>query len=594
VTGASSRRVLAAALALAVAASCSQSVQPKPAPSRDVDGAAKLARDAGAILLQYSAYNYGLAGALAGERTRTVSPSRYGAVARSSLKTVSAFSSGVLTATLDRAGPLRDKLVPLADGLADVARDSEAYADGGEPAAFARVISGVSAGWQRLLDLSAALPRDDVLQSTIARGTSFVVSAKAANLSTVTVGPYGNAVEVEEAFREMGSPINGTVTTSSPFVVRIGPYVDRAGAETAAASLAKLRVTTVITDAPSYSFARTGPLPDVELWREPSRVQAAQSTSRKLALSADGSWVLTGSDEGTAALFDPAGTLRALPQGFAGLSVIGFSDDGAFFAAGGQVVNFLTVPAGDQVGEGMRFTGAATQLLFVPTTRAFVVASTGRTGDPAGGPGLIGGRAPDGAPIGAPFPIVTPAAGSQLAVSEAGDLYVGTTSGGAYDIEVFRPGPDADPRPVARIAGVGRALAVDRAAKYAAVITDQGTYRFALADPKTLVRVGAPVRDIAFASDGTLYVLDKTSLSAVGESGTVRWSAGLVDGRRMVVGRRPVVLDGTERLLAFAPADGAADELSPGGAISDLTMSSDGRVIGVIVDARRAVLFTLP
>jgi hypothetical protein len=67
-----------------------------------------------------------------------------------------------------------------------------------------------------------------------------------------------------------------------------------------------------------------------------------------------------------------------------------------------------------------------------------------------------------------------------------------------------------------------------------------------------------------------------------------------VDGRRLVVGRRAVVLDGTDKVLAFNPADGTADELGAGGTINDLTMSRDGRVVGVIVDARRAVLFTLP
>ena len=54
------------------------------------------------------------------------------------------------------------------------------------------------------------------------------------------------------------------------------------------------------------------------------------------------------------------------------------------------------------------------------------------------------------------------------------------------------------------------------------------------------------------------------------------------------------MLDGTDRALAFNPADGTAEELGAGGTINDLAMSRDGRVVGVIVDARRAVLFTLP
>ena len=141
---------------------------------------------------------------------------------------------------------------------------------------------------------------------------------------------------------------------------------------------------------------------------------------------------------------------------------------------------------------------------------------------------------------------------------------------------------------------MGRALAVDQSAKFAAAVTDQGTYLFALADPTTLKRVAGAVRDIAFAPDGTLYALDQTSLLAIGPDGAPKWTAPLVDGRRLIAAQRAVVLDGTDKLLAFAPADGAAEELGAGGTINDVTMSRDGRVIGVVVDARRAVLFTLP
>jgi hypothetical protein len=588
------RTPVALLVALALLASCTESAKPTPTPSGDVEGAPKLARDAGAILLQLAAYDYGLAGALAGEKTRTVTPERYGTIFRRTAKSIASLNAGVLTATLDRAGPIRDKLVPLADGLSDLARDGEAYGDGGDPAALARVVSGVTAGWQRLRDLSGALPKDDALQSTIARGTSFTVTATSATFSTITTGPYTSVGDAQQAHRAMGSPLNATVTQSSPFVVRIGPFSDRAAAVARAAELGKQGITSVVTDAASYSFARSGPVPDVELWREPARVQDTHGASRRLAISADGAWVLTGGDDGYAALFSPAGVLRALPQTVAGLSVVAFSDDSKFFAVGGQVVSFRAVPGGELVGVTMRYPAAATQILFVPTSRLFVAASKGASGEASGGPGLIGGRAPDGAVLGDPFPIVTPAAGGQIAASDAGDLYIATTSEGAYDIEVFRPGRDTEARPVARIAGVGRALAVNRAATAAAVITDQGTYRFALADPKTLTRIDSPVREIAFAPDGTLYLLDQTSLRAIGPDGAVRWTATFVDGRRLVAGRRAVVLDGTDRLVAFAPADGSADELGAGGAISDLTISSDGRVVGAIVDARRAVLFTLP
>jgi WD40 domain-containing protein len=594
VSGAPLRRALVSVLALAFAASCTQSVQPKPSPAHDVEVASKLARDASAILLQFSAYDYGLAGALAGEKTRTVAPPRYGTIARGSARSISAFSGNVLAATLDRSGPIRDKLVPLADGLADLAKDGEAYAGGGDSATFARVITGVTAGWERLLDLSTVLAKDDMLESTIARGTSFVVTANSATQSTVTAGPYASLTEASQALRSIGSPLNATVTQASPFVVRLGPYPTRATADAVSGELAKQGITSVVTDEQSYTFTRSGPVPDAELWREPSRVQETRGSTRKLAVSGDGSWLVTGGDDGYAALFDPSGALRALPQSYAGMSVLAFADDGRFFAAGGQVVNILAVPSGQLVGSGMRFTGAATQIMFVPTSRLFVAASKGPTGESSGGPGLIGGRAPDGAPLGDPFPIVTPAAGAQIASSDAGDVYIGTTSGGAYDVEVFRPGRDVDPRPVARITGVGRALAIDRTAKFAAVVTDQGTFRFALADAKTLTRVAGMVRDIAFAPDGTLYVMDQTSLAAIGADGAPKWTTPLVDGRRLFAARRAIVLDGTDRLLAFAPADGTAEELGASGAISDVTMSRDGRVIGAIVDTRRAVLFTLP
>ncbi len=597
-SAASTRRAFASVLALAFLASCTESGQPsKSGPFNDVEGAPKLARDAGAVLLQVSAYDYGLAGALSGEQTRTVAAARYGAVMRGTTQTINSFNGAVLAGALDRTGPIREKLVPLADGLSDLARDGETYADGGDPAAFARVLSDVTAGWQRLRDLSTTLPKDDSLQTTIARGMSFVVTSTSSTQSTITTGPYVTATEAKQALQRMGSPLNGSYTQSAPYVVHIGPYNDRASADTASAGLLKQGVTNVVTDQPSYAFARTGPLPDAELWREPSRVQEVRATSRKIAVSSDGAWLLTGSDDGYAALFDPKGTLTALPQGFAGMSVLQFSDggDAQTFAVGGQVVTFLAVPSGENIGSGMRFTGAATQILFTGSTHVFVAASGGSTGLAGGGTGLIGGRAANGEVIGDPFPIVTPAAGARIAASDAGDVYVGTTTDGAFDVEVFRPGRDTELKAVARIAGVGTALAVDRAAKFAAVVTDQGTYRFALSDPKsTLTRVGDTARDVAFAPDGTLYVLQQTALIAVGSDGAAMWTAPLVDGRRLAVGRRAVVLDGTDKALVLDPVSGAADELGAGGTINDLAISRDGRVVGVIVDSRRAVLFTLP
>src|SRR4029077_12104243 len=263
VSAAVTRRAFASVLALALLASCTESGQPSTnGPFNDVEGGPQFARDAGAVLLQVSAYDYGLAGALSGEQTRTVAAARYGTVIRGTAQTIATFNAGVLAGTLDRNGPIREKLAPLADGLSDLARDGGTYADGGDPAAFARVLTDVTAGWQRLRDLSTALPKDGALQSTIARGMSFVVTSKASTLSTITTGPYVSATEAKQALQRMGSPLNGSYTQSAPYVVRIGPYGDRGSAYTASAGLLKQGVTSVVTDDQSYSFARSGPLPD--------------------------------------------------------------------------------------------------------------------------------------------------------------------------------------------------------------------------------------------------------------------------------------------------------------------------------------------
>jgi hypothetical protein len=55
-----------------------------------------------------------------------------------------------------------------------------------------------------------------------------------------------------------------------------------------------------------------------------------------------------------------------------------------------------------------------------------------------------------------------------------------------------------------------------------------------------------------------------------------------------------VVLDGTDRLIVLEPKTGAIDELAPAGQIQDLVASRDGRWVGLIAEARRAVLFRLP
>ena len=102
------RRAFASVLAFAFLASCTESGQPsKNGSFNDVEGAPKFARDAGAVLLQVSAYDYGLAGALAGQQTRTVAAARYGVVMRGTTQTISSFNAAVLAGTLDRTGPIR-------------------------------------------------------------------------------------------------------------------------------------------------------------------------------------------------------------------------------------------------------------------------------------------------------------------------------------------------------------------------------------------------------------------------------------------------------------------------------------------------------
>ena len=116
------------------------------------------------------------------------------------------------------------------------------------------------------------------------------------------------------------------------------------------------------------------------------------------------------------------------------------------------------------------------------------------------------------------------------------------------------------------VPGTGRAFAVDPTGTYGSAVTDQGTFRFQLkaADPsKTVVKVTGTARDVEFGTDGTLYVMEAQKLSAIGVEGSVRWSQPLTDGRRMAVGIRPVVLDGTDKLVTFAPADGVVDTLAP-------------------------------
>lgn len=586
-------RSLALLFASLVLASACTAEQKAPL-SVDVPAAPKLARDAAALLLQLSVYDYALAGSLAGEKTRAVAPERYAVVARSAVRGLRTFTSSALAASADTAGPIRDRLLALADAANDLANDAGTYADTGDAAAFAKVALEVTGSWQRLRDLGATLPADPELDRLVARGASFTVAVKADTVYVLSAGPYATQAEAEAAAKKAG--IVQSVTKSPPYVVRVATYPTRAAANAAATALVPkgLDLSAVATEE-RYSFTRGPVAPDAELWREPVRAFDTWAGARRVALSPDGAWVATGSDDGTVAIFSADGALRALPKFTAGISQILFSDDGRWLETGGATLTTLTVPGGAASGSAMRFPGATGQLLFVPSARAFVASSKGATGLPAGGGGLVSGRAPDGASI-APFPLPTPAGGALLAATDTGELYIATAGTAGTDIEVLRLAGDRRIRGVVRVPGTARALAVDRTGTTGALVTDQGTFRFGpnAADPTaTIVRIADPARDVAFGADGTLYRLDQNRITAMAPGGAIRWEVVLVDGRRMVIGLRALVLDGTDR-VAVIGADGTVDDLGIGGTVQDLAASPDGRRVAVLLESKRAVLFNLP
>lgn len=557
--------------------------------------AAGLARDAARVLLRLSAYDYALAGTLTGQRAYVVAPERYAAAVRESAAAISRFTAAALAATVDAAGPLRERVVVLADGLIDIARDANAYADGGDPAAFARVVAGVSRGWTVLRELTetVTLPDEDV-EAIVARGSSFVVDPRTERVHALTVGPFASAAEAEAAATRIGTVER--VTKASPFVVRVGTYLDRAKADAAVLAVAARGLTGIVTDEQRYTFARSGPAPDAELWREPERVFDTWGNARRVAVSPNAAWVATGSDDGVLAIFTGDGTLRSLPRYNAGVAHLAFSDDGRWLMGGGvSMVNFI-LPPGVGVGVPVRLPSPATGLVYIPTANAFAATAKGPTGEPAGGPGMIAGRAPDGAPLAAPFPLTTPAAGAALAATAGGELYIATSTGDGTDVEVLRVGRERFPRGVVRVPGQVRVLAIDRGGTLGAVVTDQGVFRFGPRDTdpgRTVKKIAEPVRDLAFGHDGTLYLLEKERLSAHDVSGDRLWSAALIDGRRLVIAARVLVLDGPDRVVAFTGSP-AGEDLGVGGNVQDLAASPDGKRVAALVEGRRAVIFKLP
>ena len=579
------------AILVLLAAACSTPVPDKTRPNpSDVTDARPIAIAAANILLTFSVYDYALIGGLNGEKVRAVSADRYASVAHAQAGLVKANTTKVVALSVDTVGPVRDRLVALADGLTDLSRDAVAYADSGDPAALSRILLGVERGWASLRELASVLPADATLKAAIDRGMSIKSAASSKQLFTLTVGPYSTAAEAADAAKKIGA--NATAAKESPFAVRVGPYADRAAADKGAATLAAQKITGVVSEGTAYAFARSGAVPDAELWREPERSINVQASARKMALSKDAALVAAGSDDGFLTVYTREGVLQAMPKFNAGVNQLAFTDNARFLMGGGQVLANWPLPTpNDSVGTPVRLSGAAQSMVYVPGVDVFAVSSGGDNG------GVIGGRTPSGLPLAAPFPIELPSSGGLLAVSDNGDLFIASQSSGGYEVRMFRPGVERSPKGVLRVPGVGRAFAVDPTGAYGAAVTDQGTFRFQLTAPdptKTITKLTTTVRDVEFARDGTLYLLDAQRVVAIGGEGAVRWTTPIVDGRRIAVGLRAVVLDGTDRLVAFDPNTGAIDELAAVGQIQDLVVSRDGRWVGLIAEARRAVLFRLP
>lgn len=586
-----------ALLLVLIATACEPT--PKVVPSGDVVDAPKIARAAGAILLQLSAYDYALAGSYAGEKVRVVTPDRYIAVSRSLIPKLSELTSTSLSATANAAGPVRDAVVSLADALNDLGKDAGSYSGLTDAGVFAKIGGDVGTAWDRLKALSNTLPPDPDLAKTLARGPSITVKATSESVFALTAGPYATVADADAAAKKIGTVLS--VTRATPFVVRVATFPTKPLADAAGGALRAKGIDVIfVSEERKYTFARSGTSPDVELWREPTRVVDGFGGARRVALSPDAKWIAVGTEDGTVAIFSAEGVLRGLPKFPAGINALLFSGDSAWLFAGGASATVLFVPSGASpltVQNQIRFPSAITQVLYigVPTARAFVAASKGATGIASGGGGLVGARAPDGATLGGPFPIVTPAAGALIAVSDTAEIFIATTTGTSTDVEVLRLGRERVTRGVIKIPGTAIDLAVDPKGDRAALVTDQGTYWFSphAPDPAaTLQRIGAAVRDVAFGADGIFYQVDKDKVTATGVDGTQRWQAPLTDGRKLLTGTRTLVWDGVDIVWAIAP-DGAIDALGIDGVVQDLVTSADGKRAAVVLDGRRALVFEL-
>ena len=513
---------------------------------------------------------------------------------RASAARIQKFTGNALSTSLDSSGPVKERLVVLSDGLVDLARDAHAYADGGDPALFAKVVSGVARGWEDLRGLHRVVrATDDDLARTVARGASFTVEAQRERVHVVSAGPFATAADADAAAKRIGTVEQ--VTRGAPFVVRIGTFTDRRAADAAVAGATAKGLTAIALEEERFTFKRGVAVPDVELWREPERLFDVHAQARRVAVSVNAAFIATGSDDGTVAIFTGEGTLRSMPRFTAGVSHLAFSDDNRWLMGGGQTLANFALPQGQPIGQQARMPSPTQQLVYVPKAHFFAAISKGPSGEPSGGPGVVAGRAPDGAPL-ASFPITAPASGGALAVTSAGELYIATNAKGETDIEVLSLTRDRTMRGVLTVPGEVRALAIDPGGILGAAITDKGVFRFGPkdVDPKrTVTRIADAVVDLGFGRDGTLYLLTKTRLSAHDLKGDTLWSTPLVDARRLVIGKRPVVLDAADRLLVFSEK-GAMDDLGVSGTVLDVAASPDGARLAILNDARRAFIYRFP
>lgn len=531
---------------------------PTPAPAAGATG--DFAREVSSSLVRVAAYDYALAGFFAGDTRRIVTPDRYVIALAAATRTLIAFKDKV-TAHVFADARDATALVRLADAVADLADALTRFTATRDADAFAAVTAALDATWPALRSLATGLPAPDPeVQRALSRGPSWSVRATRGSAFAVITAPLG---------------------------ARAGVYGDREAAQRRVNELRDAGIVGAIAEEERFTFARSGSDPVEELWREPALDLPVPERTRRLAFVAGG--VLAAQEEGGLRIFDEQGRLRWSGRTAAGTVLVAPSPDGRLVAVGGVQVGLLSAQ-GASVGAAARLASPASAVAW--TDAAVVIGSAGSTGKPEGGAGTVVALSREGRALEDPFPLVTPAGGALLAAT-GGEVYVATTTRGATDVEVLRPGASAAPRAVARVPGQQQALALRSDASRGALVTAEGTFRFA-PGVSGAERLGDPARDVRFGADGTLYVLWPDRLVAYDDGLRPRWSASLADGRRLLVGQRVVALDGATRVRALDPRTGMTDDLAIPGQVLDLALSADGARLLVLVDGRRAVAFALP